>query len=145
MASKAKGMWMGGPPPLGYDGVDHKLIPNPDEAPTVRMMFERYRALGSIMKLQAELRRQGVRSKLRTTKAGKVRGGAVISPGALRLILMNPVYKGALKHKEKRVEGAHEPIVPLEQWGAVNAALRQRSNGLAEDRPREPAGCWWAS
>ena len=139
-ASKAKGMWMGGPPPLGYDGVDHKLIPNPDEAPTVRMMFERYRALGSIMKLQAELRRQGVRSKLRTTKAGKVRGGAVISPGALRLILMNPVYKGALKHKEKLVEGAHEPIVPPEQWEAVNAALRQRSNDLAEDRAQGTSG-----
>ncbi|KAK0340894.1 hypothetical protein LTR94_028657, partial [Friedmanniomyces endolithicus] len=106
-ASKAKGMWMGGPPPLGYDGVDHRLIPNADEAPTVRMIFERYLELRSVLELQAELKRQGVRSKLRTTKAGKVRGGAVISPGALRLILMNPVYKGALRHKEKLVEGAH--------------------------------------
>ena len=139
-ASKAKGMWMGGPPPLGYDGVDHRLIPNADEAPTVRMMFERYLELRSVLELQAELRRQGVRSKLRTTKAGKVRGGAVISPGALRLILMNPVYKGALRHKEKLVEGAHEAIVPPETWEAVNAALTRRSQSLAEDRARGTSG-----
>ena len=139
-ASKAKGMWMGGPPPLGYDGVDHRLIPNADEAPTVRMIFERYLELRSVLELQAELKRQGVRSKLRTTKAGKVRGGAVISPGALRLILMNPVYKGALRHKEKLVEGAHEAIVPPETWEAVNAALTRRSQSLAEDRARGTSG-----
>lgn len=139
-ASKAKGMWMGGPPPLGYEGVEHKLIPNPTEAPVVRMMFERYQALGSIPTLQAELRRQGVRSKVRTTKAGLVKGGAVITPGALRLILMNPVYKGALKHKEKLVEGAHQHVVEPEVWEAVNAALRNRSESLVGDRAMGTSG-----
>ncbi len=28
-ASKKKGMWMGGPPPLGYDVADRKLVTNP--------------------------------------------------------------------------------------------------------------------
>lgn len=135
-ASKAKGMWMGGPPPLGYDGADHKLTPSPTEAPTVRMIFERYQALGSVMALQAELRRQGVRSKIRKAKDGSPRGGAVISPGAVRGILMNPVYKGALRHKEKLVEGAHEAIVSPEVWDAVNAALTQRSITLADEKTR---------
>ena len=139
-ASKAKGMWMGGPPPFGYDGVDHKLIPNSDEAPKVRKIFERYQALGSITDLQVELRLQGVRSKVRTSKAGTVRGGAIISPGALRLILMNPVYKGALKHKEKLVENAHQPIVAPEQWEAVNASLTRRSHAITEHRAQGTSG-----
>ena len=139
-ASKAKGMWMGGPPPLGYEGVDHKLIPNPAEAETVRMIFERHQALGSIMDLQAELRRQGVRSKLRTTKAGTIRGGAIITPGALRGILMNPVYKGALKHKEKLVEGAHEAIVDPALWESVNTALQTRSDSLSDDKAKGTSG-----
>ncbi|MBS0250623.1 MAG: recombinase family protein, partial [Proteobacteria bacterium] len=38
-ASKAKGMWMGGNVPLGYDVKDRKLIVNEVEAETVRMIF----------------------------------------------------------------------------------------------------------
>jgi site-specific DNA recombinase len=34
-ASKKKGMWMGGPPPLGYDVADRKLVTNPTEAKLV--------------------------------------------------------------------------------------------------------------
>lgn len=139
-ASKAKGMWMGGPPPLGYEGVDHRLIPNPEEAPTVLRIFERYRELGSIMELQAELRRQGVRSKLRVTKAGKTRGGVVITPGALRLILMNPVYKGALRHKDKIIEGAHAPIVTPQLWETVNGMIKRRSDTVAADQKRGASG-----
>jgi site-specific DNA recombinase len=35
-ASKKKGMWMGGNPPLGYQVRDHKLVIIPGEADTVR-------------------------------------------------------------------------------------------------------------
>ena len=41
-ASKAKGMWMGGTIPLGYDVKDRKLVVNVPEAETVRLIFERY-------------------------------------------------------------------------------------------------------
>src|SRR5208337_2513269 len=58
-ASKKKGMWMGGVVPLGYRVEDRKLIVNDDEARTVRMIFERYLALGSLPTLQQELRAQG--------------------------------------------------------------------------------------
>jgi DNA invertase Pin-like site-specific DNA recombinase len=47
--SKAKGMWMGGPVPLGYDVVDRKLVPNAVEADTVKHIFQRYLALPSVM------------------------------------------------------------------------------------------------
>ena len=40
-ASKAKGMWMGGVPPLGYDVVERKLVINEREAALVRDIFRR--------------------------------------------------------------------------------------------------------
>src|SRR5205807_235703 len=51
-ASKKKGMWMGGVPPLGYECRDHKLIVVPREAETVQHIFRRYAALGSVRLLQ---------------------------------------------------------------------------------------------
>ncbi len=40
-ASKAKGMWMGGNVPLGYDARDRKLVVNGAEAETVRLILRR--------------------------------------------------------------------------------------------------------
>src|SRR3546814_5863116 len=50
-ASKAKGMWMGGTLPLGYDppsGNDRILVVNATEAETVRIIFRTYLELGSV-------------------------------------------------------------------------------------------------
>ncbi len=69
-ASKKKGMWMGGPVPLGYDAVDRKLVINEAEAKTVRHIHDRYLALGTIRHLKAELDHGGIVSKQRTSKAG---------------------------------------------------------------------------
>src|SRR5438105_10161007 len=41
-ASKKKGMWMGGNPPLGYDLCDRRLVLNPLDADTVRRLFALY-------------------------------------------------------------------------------------------------------
>jgi DNA invertase Pin-like site-specific DNA recombinase len=73
-ASKAKGMWMGGTVPLGYDVKDRKLIVNPAEAETVRLIFQRYTELGSVKLLQAELDRRGLRSKRRDGAKGLITG-----------------------------------------------------------------------
>ena len=54
-ASRQKGKWTGGSVPLGYDSKDKRLVVNPAEANTVRMIFDRYLALGSFRKLIAEL------------------------------------------------------------------------------------------
>jgi site-specific DNA recombinase len=50
-ASKKKGLWVGGVIPLGYKVVDRKLIIDRAEAPIVRLIFERYCALGSMVAL----------------------------------------------------------------------------------------------
>jgi len=54
-ASRARGMWMGGKVPLGYDVRDRKLVVNPTDAATVRMIFERFAGLRSGLTLIREL------------------------------------------------------------------------------------------
>jgi site-specific DNA recombinase len=51
-ASKAKGMWMGGNVPLGYDVRERKLVVNEAEASTVLIIFKRYAVLGSVTLLR---------------------------------------------------------------------------------------------
>ena len=70
-ASKAKGMWMGGNVPLGYDVRERKLIVNEPEASTVRMIFRRYAELGLVALLRAELDRLGIVSKCRAGAGGR--------------------------------------------------------------------------
>jgi site-specific DNA recombinase len=50
-ASKARGMWMGGMPPMGYDVKERKLVVNAREADLVRDIFRRYAEHGSSARL----------------------------------------------------------------------------------------------
>jgi site-specific DNA recombinase len=72
-ASKKKGMWMGGVPPLGYGVQDHKLVIVDSEAEIVRLIFRRYAELESVRLLKAELEARNIHSKLRTSGAGRTR------------------------------------------------------------------------
>jgi len=74
-ASKRKGIWVGGPVPLGYAAVGKKIVVVPAEAEAVRTMFERYLALGSIRALAEELDRHRIRSKSRRLSNGRTVGG----------------------------------------------------------------------
>src|SRR5215210_8427072 len=58
-ASKRRGIWVGGIVPLGYEVRERKLTVREDEAQTIRLIFERYLALGSLPALQRELREGG--------------------------------------------------------------------------------------
>src|SRR5246127_2592769 len=66
-ASKRKGMWVGGIPPLGYRAQDGKLLVVESEAEIVRAIFRRYAALGSVRLLRDELEARGINSKSWTT------------------------------------------------------------------------------
>jgi site-specific DNA recombinase len=109
-ASKAKGMWMGGNVPLGYDVKDRKLIVNETEAATVRMVFRRYAELGSVSLLEAELGRDGIVSKRREGAGGALSGGKRLSRGALYLMLQNRLYRGEVAHKDQIHPGQHEAV-----------------------------------
>jgi site-specific DNA recombinase len=74
-ASRRKGIFMGGTPPLGYDARHRKLMVNPAEAELVRLIFRRFLDLGSALLLIRELNAQGHRTKSWTTQAGTFRQG----------------------------------------------------------------------
>ena len=110
-ASKQKGMWMGGVPPLGYEARDRKLVVIPEEAETVRHIFRRYEALGSVRLLQQELEARDIASKSWTSAAGRNWGGKPLARGALYLILQNRLYRGEIVHKDRTYLGEHAAIV----------------------------------
>jgi site-specific DNA recombinase len=139
-ASKARGMWMGGNVPLGYDLGDRELVVNTEEAEQVRHIFSRYVELGSGIALMHELRREGIVSKRWTSRSGKERGGGEFSCGALYYLLQNRLYLGEIVHKDVRHAGAHDAIVSAELFDAVSALLAARRHKRRE-RPTRVATC----
>ena len=131
-ASKRKGMWMGGPVPLGYALRDRKLLIDEEEAQTIRWLFERYLDLGSVPHLKRLADRTGVISKIRVRPNGSKAGGRPLSRGNLYLILRNPIYAGLVGHKGELHAGQHEGIIDRAIWDAVQAALD--SNGRYKGR-----------
>jgi DNA invertase Pin-like site-specific DNA recombinase len=122
-ASKRKGMWMGGIPPIGYDVANRRLIPNEAEAKTIAHIFQRFVELGSTTKLVKELRLDGVTSKAWTTQDGKVREGKPIDKGLIYKVLNNRTYLGELRHKELWYQAEHPPIITKSIWDDVHAIL----------------------
>ncbi|HET7863437.1 MAG TPA: recombinase family protein [Burkholderiaceae bacterium] len=122
-ASKRKGMWMGGVPPLGYDVENRRLVPNEREAKIVRHIFQRFVELGSSTALVKELKLDGVTSKSWTTQDGKVRAGTPIDKALIYKLLHNRTYLGELRHKEAWYPGEHAPLVNRELWDQVHAIL----------------------
>jgi DNA invertase Pin-like site-specific DNA recombinase len=138
-ASRAKGMWMGGRPPLGYDVRDRKLVVNPAEAELVRLIFRRFLDLGSALLLIRELNAQGYRTKSWTTQAGTFREGRPFDKGTLYKILRNRTYLGEAVHKGQSYPGEHEQIVDQATWDRVHEVLasnaRRRANEARASTP----------
>src|SRR4051812_33543444 len=143
-ASKKKGMWMGGQPPLGYDVKDRKLIVNTQEAETVRHIFRRYRELKSVRQLKADLDAHGTVSKARKASDGSAYGSKPLARGALYLMLQNRIYRGETVHKDKSYPGEHDGVVDERLWNEVQLILRtnrvEHANGSADNRPSMLAG-----
>ena len=128
-ASKKKGMWMGGPVPLGYEVKDRKLIANEQEAEQVRHIMRRYLTLGSVPALADELNAEGYRTKVQRRASGPHKGGCIFRRGTLYHLLSNRIYRGMIVHKGKAYEGEHEPIVDEGLWQQVRAKLADNACG----------------
>ena len=112
-ASKAKGMWMGGPLPLGYDVVSRLLVVNEVEAATVRRIFDDLVEERSATMMVRQLAIDGL-----TTKTGRK-----FCKQAIYKILHNRMYLGEINHKGKNYPGAHLPIITQQQWDDAHAVL----------------------
>jgi DNA invertase Pin-like site-specific DNA recombinase len=143
-ASKRKGMWMGGVPPLGYRVEEHKLLVIDSEAEIVRVIFHRYAELGSVRLLKAELATRGITSKSWTSASGRLIGGKPFSRGALYLILQNRTYLGEIVHKGQSHPGEHTPIIDQQLWDVIQAQLAgntaERNSGTPTRQPSLLAG-----
>ena len=133
-ASKQKGMWMGGVPPLGYFGQERTLAIDESNAVLVRTIYQRYLALGCVWSLQQEFTASNIRTPRRTSKRGKSYGGCYFSRGALYKILANPVYIGRIVHREQDFPGQHPAIIDQELWDAVQNQLRANRQGHHQRR-----------
>ncbi len=100
-ASKKKGMWMGGIPPLGYKKENKKLLIEENESQKVKLIYEKYLELKSVPKLMKWLKKENIR-----TRADKE-----FYKGELYHILSNKVYIGKIIHKENVYEGEHNGII----------------------------------
>lgn len=141
-ASKAKGMWMGGNVPFGYDANGRTLTINGTEAETVRTVFDLYEQHGTIPSVAIAAERLGLRSKIRQTKSGATVGGCFLRRGQIHYILTNPVYAGFIRHKNLVHEGLHPPIINPITWQRVQDHLeakaprsRGKQNGTVEASP----------
>lgn len=128
-ASKRRGMWMGGPQPIGYDVKERRLIVNPAEAETVRKIFDLYLELGNVRLVEEELRRLGLRTKSYVSAAGRAIGDQSFTRGHLYKILSNPLYIGDISHKGERHKGLHDAIVDKVIWDRVQAMLGDNTQG----------------
>jgi len=130
-ASKARGMWMGGKVPLGYDVRDRKLVVNEAEAARVRRVLELFVETGSRLETVRRLREEGLASK----------SGRPLNKGGVYKLLNNWTHVGEVAHKGQVYPGEHQTIVPRELWDRAHAVLRESPRVRAnQNRTQAPAG-----
>ncbi|MEM6422199.1 MAG: recombinase family protein [Pseudomonadota bacterium] len=131
-ASKKKGMWMGGLPPLGYDPDPDPhtrgLVVNAAEAGNVRALFGLYDRHGCLRTVAEEAHEHGIRSKRRQFADGRRVGGRVMSRGQIHFLLTNPIYRGLIRHRDQTWPGQHEAIIDEALWDRVQQKLQAASN-----------------
>jgi site-specific DNA recombinase len=122
-ASKRKGLWVGGPLPLGYQMKDGKIAIVEAEAERVRLIFRRYLELGGVNALVRDLRERNIRSKERPLATGVTRGGVPFGRGSLFYLLRNRFYIGEVKYKDEILPGEQPAIMDRALFDAVQQKL----------------------
>lgn len=136
-ASKAKGMWMGGVPPLGYRPDGRSLAIVEEHAAIVRTIFERYLAIGNVRLLVEQLRAECLMSPARTTTTGRRIGGGAFTRGQLYLMLKCRTFLGEIQHRDQIYPGLHPPIIGKELWDSVQNRLRANLQGHRDGVPHQ--------
>jgi len=135
-ASKRKGLWVGGPLPLGYRMQDGKIAIVPDEAETVRQIFACYLELGSVNALMRDLIQRNIRTKVWPRKSGSARGGVHFGRGTLYYLLRNRFYIGEVNYKGEILPGEQPVILGQELFEAVQQKLTEQRTNHTRTRSR---------
>jgi site-specific DNA recombinase len=138
-ASKRKGLWVGGMAPLGYDTKDRRITVNQAEADRVRTIFRSYLRLGSLSLLLADLRKQGIVTKVRNLKSGTTVGGIAFTRGPLAHLLRNRFYIGEVVFKGEVLAGEQPAIVDRDLFDAAQAKLTEQVTGHKTARMKSEA------
>ena len=151
-ASKRKGIWVGGPLPLGYELKDGKIIIIENEADRVRLIFRRYLEVGGVNQLVRDLRDRNFLTKVRPLATGATRGGIPFGRGSLFYLLRNRFYIGEVKYKGEVFAGEQPAIMDHALFDAVQQTLtdqwshrtvmRNKSDHLLTGLLMMPAIAW---
>ncbi|WP_247870322.1 recombinase family protein [Ochrobactrum sp. CGA5] len=123
-ASKKKGLWMGGPVPLGYAPDGRTLSIVEDDARIVRALYELYLRHGSLVTVTEQAARMGLWSRgggKRSVTAPAQQ--AVFSRSQVHYILSNPVYAGRIRHHDRIYDGQHPALIDPTIWDDVQKRL----------------------
>jgi len=119
-----QGLWNGGQI-LGYDLVEKKLIVNHKETQTVKLMFEKYIELGSVLQVVEWLNKHGYRTKEYVSRRkGIKRGGNRFFNAYVSQKLTSRVYIGEVGHGDNIHKGQHKPIIDKKLWNEANRLLK---------------------
>ncbi len=139
-ATRRKGKWAGGRPPLGYD-VDPRggrLLVNAEEAQRVRDIFALYLEHQALLPVVQELERRGWANKSWRTRKGQQRGGRPFTKTGLHRLLTNVAYTGRVRYKGEVHQGEHPPLVDAGVFQRVQQALGQHGPTLGPPALHRP-------
>jgi len=135
--SKARGMWMGGTPPIGYRPNGRSLAIVEEDATLIRHIFDRYAELGNVRLLAEELEQAEIWSPVRKAATGRAFGGRPFSRGHLYRILSNPTYIGRIDHGGCSHPANYPSIIERDLWDQVQEILTANKNGTRGRAVRE--------
>ncbi len=122
-ATRRRGLWTGGPRPLGYRVENKKLIIDDVEAPIVREAFELFLAHGRMSTVATIMNERGRFPRKSKRKDKKPQWGK----DTMAKLLRNPIYGGVVAYFDERHPGEHQPIIDKETFERAQQLLKSRS------------------
>ena len=127
VASKRRGMWLGGYVPYGYYAENKKLYPHSRDSQVVKRIFQRFVETQSPKLIAMELNQDGIRP----------RTGNPWNPAYISRIIANRIYIGEISYNDEIIPGIHKAIVDRDVWERAQEIVKSnqpydRSGGAAE-------------